>query len=123
GQDQGGRQMSYWVATVGAGAFLNIIRAQKSRIRVNAPQTGFMCQAEIWREWGLGGFALGLPDGYYHVQNVKFLQDFTLNPFEYLAIPMPTNQTYLSPYSSGFCGSIVFAVYAETRADWSIRTG
>jgi len=121
GQDEGCRQMSYWVEVLGNGTFLNIIRAQKSRIRVNAPQTGFLCDAEIWHRWQ--NFEFGFQSEFFHVENVRFLRDFTLNPFEYFPIPMPQNQTFLSPYNSGFCGSIVFAVYAETRAEWSIRTG
>jgi len=122
GVEEGCRQMSFWVALPGSeGSFLNVIRAQKARFRVNAPQTGFLCKADIWRHWS--DFSLGFPSEYFNVQNVRFLQDFTLNPFEYFPIPMPQNETYTSPYSSGFCGSMVFAVYAETRAEWSIRTG
>jgi hypothetical protein len=125
GPENGCYQMSYWAANPvfqnSTNQFLNVIRAQKSRIRVNAPQTGFLCEADIWRPWTI--FSAGVPSEFFSIRNVRFKQDFTLNPFEYFPIPMPTNQSYTSPYSLGFCGSMVFAVYAETRADWSTRTG
>jgi len=118
-------QMSYWVAlpvfVAITDTFINVVRAQKSRFRVNAPQTGFMCEADIWRRWAI--FSAGVASERFHIENVRFLQDFTLNPFEYLPVPMPANQTYKSPYTSGYCGSMVFAVYAETRSEWSTRTG
>jgi hypothetical protein len=120
--NEGVAQASFWVAVLGGqGPFLNVIRAQKARFRSNNPQTGFMCEAEIWRPWF--DFSLGIPNDFFSIRNVKFLQDFTINPFEYFEVPMPTNLTYKAPYSLGFCGSMVFAVYAETRSQWSIRTG